>query len=80
MFMEINVRLEYKDFFKEEKKDILDYLKLISRDTLERFIGWSAVSKIELNSFFSDKKTNCIIGLRYKYLSISRPSSKYILM
>lgn len=50
--MEINVRLEYKDFFKEEKKDILDYLKQISRDTLERFIGWSAVSNVELGNFF----------------------------
>ena len=78
--MEINVRLEYKDFFKEEKKDILDYLKQISRDTLERFIGWSAVSNVELGNFFTDKKMSKCIQSKYCKLSISIPSSKYILM
>ena len=74
--MEINVRLEYKDFFKEEKKDILDYLKQISRDTLERFIGWSAVSNVELGNFFTDKKCLNVYNLNianylFLYLLVS---------
>lgn len=76
--MEIQVRLAFKDIFTEETKDIVEYLKQISKSNIDRIIGFLASNDVEVENWFTN--LNMVIKSKIDSYIRGNPHIKFSLL